>query len=88
MFSVQFLHGSRLLLKLSNLFPLFIKGTFRYLSNKCNDDKQSIPPHSYKTISCGLFNYKFDRCVYMDEAMLEKEHHIWIMYFVGFIHDY
>jgi hypothetical protein len=81
------LHGSRLLLRLRKFIPMFNNGTFKYLGDKCNvvdddnsNEKQSIPPHSYKTISCSLFNSKFDRCVFADETTLEPEYHIHLNY--------
>jgi pimeloyl-ACP methyl ester carboxylesterase len=36
---------------------------------------QTPPPHSFHTISCGLFSSSFDGCVYRDEATLDRRFH-------------
>lgn len=41
-----------------------------------NKDQQIEPPHNYKTISLGWFEFPFDGCVYKDEAILDPKHNL------------
>jgi pimeloyl-ACP methyl ester carboxylesterase len=51
---------------------ILANSTYTYMLKK---EKQQIPLFSYRTISFGLFNKKFDGSVYVDESMLEEKYH-------------
>ena len=84
------LHGAKLVNTVEYYLPEFIKkfinrNPYDYLKDK---DKDELPPHDFHTISFGLFNSNFDRCVYKDEALLDANKHThisWSSHMAGFI---
>lgn len=77
------LHGARLITQVEErLKENLPENIFDYLhkSIKCqghialqNKSIQEEPPHDYRTISLGWFNYDFDGCVYKDEAIINPD---------------
>jgi esterase/lipase len=80
------LHGARLITQIenyikNNLYETFSKYIIRMIKKQGhtelqNKKIQNPPPHKYKTISLGWFNYEFDGCVYKDEAVIDEKHNL------------
>ena len=84
------LHGARLITQVENRIKnnlwesvskyitkiIKTQGHIQLQNKSIFNKRQCEPPHKYKTISLGWFNYDFDGCVYKDEAIIDDKHNL------------